>query len=78
MVGNYLFELEQGMVADNYRNVSLARELMISNESSTLMELPGPYAIVQSKENLNQIYLEFANMLDVASASNPRNYSIAG
>lgn len=78
LVGNYLFELEQGMVVDNYRNVSLARELMIGNESSTSMELPGPYAIVQSKENSNQIYLEFANMLDVASASNPNNYSIAG
>ncbi len=78
LAGNYVFELEKGFVVDNYRNSSLARELIISNESSSSMELPGPYAIIQSSENSSQIHLEFANMLDVASASNPKNYTIAG
>ncbi|MBH1939276.1 hypothetical protein I5677_00045 [Mobilitalea sibirica] len=76
--GNYTFTIEQGFVQDNFRNLSLSRSITISNTGGTTNELPGPYAIIQSTTNLSQIYLEFANMLDVTSAQTVANYSIPG
>lgn len=78
LMGDYTFILDQGFALDSYRNPSLSRSVTISNAGSSSNELPGPYAIVQSTTNLSQIYLEFANMLDVPTAVNPTHYSIPG
>lgn len=78
VLGTYTLTLNSGMVTDGYKNPSLSREIILSNTTGTSTELPGPYSIVQSSSNLNQISLEFANRLDVASAQNVANYSIPG
>ncbi len=78
ILGTYTFTLEEGFVIDAFRNRSASRQFAISNGTSTSTELPGPYAIVQSSTKLNQINVEFANRIDVASAQNISNYSIAG
>ncbi|MBP1753735.1 MAG: hypothetical protein H6Q59_133 [Firmicutes bacterium] len=78
VLGNYTFTLNYGLVNDSYKNPSLTRDIQINNTSGSSTELPGPYSIVQSSSNLNQISLEFANRLDVATAQNVGNYSIPG
>ncbi len=78
-LGTYTFAIEQGFAKDGFRNLSLRREgVVISNIGGRGVELPGPYLITQSTTNLSQIYLEFADMLDVASATNLSNYNIPG
>ena len=76
--GNYTFTLDKFFVMDNFRNYGLERTITISNTEGANIELPGPYLITQSTTNLSEIYLEFAHMLDVASAQNVANYSIPG
>lgn len=76
LAGVYSFSLEQGFVLDGFRNMSLVRQLTISNTTSR--ELPGPYAIKQSDTNLSQIVLDFEYMLDIESAQTISNYSIPG
>ncbi len=78
ILGTYTFTLGEGFVIDSFRNRSDSRQFAISNGTSTSTELPGPYSIIQSATNLNQITVEFANKIDVASAQNISNYSIAG
>lgn len=78
LAGQYIFTLEQGFAIDNFRNKSQANQVSISNAGGTASQLPPPYLIAQSSTNLSQIYLEFANMLDLATAVNVSNYSIAG
>ncbi len=78
ILGTYTFTLQEGFVIDSFRNKSISRQIAISNGSSTSTELPGPYSIAQSSTNLNQINIEFAHKIDVASAQNVSNYSIAG
>jgi hypothetical protein len=78
VLGSYAIKLPYGFVSDNYKNVSLERNIMVSNTSGTSTELPAPYAILQNASNLNQISIEFANRLDVASAQNVANYTIPG
>lgn len=78
LIGTYNFRLETGFVIDSFRNFNLPGNMTISNSNGTGSELPGPFAITQSTTNLSQIYLEFSNMLDVASATNVANYSIPG
>jgi FlaG/FlaF family flagellin (archaellin) len=78
LTGEYRFTLEQGFAIDNFRNMSAASQVVISNATGSLSQLPPPYLITQNASNPSQIYLEFANMLDVASALNLSNYSIAG
>lgn len=76
--GNYTFTIDKNFIMDNFRNNSIERTITISNTSGADLELPGPYSISQSTSNPSQIYLEFANRLDVASAQDVRNYSIPG
>ena len=78
LFGNYTFTLSKNFIMDNFRNSSIDRTITISNTSGANLELPGPYSIAQSTSNPSQIYLEFANRLDVASAQDVRNYSIPG
>ena len=77
-LGNYTFTLSKNFVMDNFRNYSIERTITISNTSGADLELPGPYSIAQSSSNPSQIYLEFANRLDLASAQDVRNYTIPG
>lgn len=77
-LGTYTFNLEAGFVTDGFRNKNLQRTLTISNTSGSSSELPGPYLIQQSTTNPNEIYVEFANMIDYASARNVNNYRITG
>ena len=77
-IGTYSFKLDVGFVLDNFRNFSMSSNVLISNSNGSALELPGPFAIIQSQTNLSQIYLEFANRLDEASAMNVANYSIPG
>lgn len=76
--GSYTFTVDQGFAKDNFRNGSLSRSITISNAGSTNLDLPAPYLITQSSTNLSQINISFAQMIDVVSASNVSNYSIAG
>lgn len=76
--GYYTFTLDKNFVVDNFKNGSLERTITVNNIEGVDMELPGPYRITQSTTNLNLIYLDFANMLDAASAQNVSNYSIPG
>ncbi len=79
LLGSYTFSIDYAFVADNFRNYSLRVDnITLSNTGGTAAELPGPYLISQSTTNLSQIYVEFANMLDVASATNIANYNIPG
>ncbi|MDF2906232.1 MAG: hypothetical protein K0R34_1553 [Herbinix sp.] len=78
VLGSYSINLPYGFVTDSYKNPSLLRDIKVSNATGTSTELPGPFAILQNSANLNQISLEFANRLDVASAQNVANYSIPG
>ncbi len=77
VLGFYSFELKQGFVTDNFKNLSGGSTVTINNSNGGT-ELPGPFRVSQSETNPNQIILEFANMLDVASAQNVNNYSITG
>lgn len=76
--GTYTFNLTSGFALDEYHNSSQLRDITIDNSNGTASELPGPYSIYQSTTNSNQIYLEFPKQLDVDSAQNIENYSIAG
>jgi len=78
LLGKYTFTLEKGFIVDNFRNMNLSRTITISNATGTSNELPGPYSIVQSSTNNNEIIIKFHNKLDVASAENKDNYSIPG
>jgi hypothetical protein len=78
VLGTYAFTMNYGLVTDTYKNPSLTRDIIISSATGSQADLPGPYSIVQSSSNLNQINLEFANRLDVASAENVANYTISG
>lgn len=77
-LGNYTFTLDKYFVMDSFRNYGIERTITVSNSEGIDLELPGPYLITQSTSNPSQIYLEFAHMLDVASAQNVMNYSIPG
>jgi hypothetical protein len=79
LAGTYTFTMDQGFAKDSFRNQSIARQITITNTSGTTTnELPGPFVIRQSMENLSQIYLDFVNKLDVTSAQTATNYSIPG
>lgn len=78
-LGNYTFTIEKNLITDNFRNTPLSNSIItVSNTGGVGLELPGPYRITQSTTNPSQIYLDFANMLDIASAQNVNNYSIPG
>lgn len=77
VLGNYKFTLVQGFVIDSYRNMSMSRDLIISNATDSELTLQAPL-IKQDPSNLDRIYLEFGVMLDRASAENVSNYSIPG
>lgn len=76
-VGYYTFSINQGFVTDNFKNLSGASTATVNNSNGGT-ELPGPFMVTQSLTNPSQITLEFANMLDLASAQNVNNYSITG
>ena len=76
--GSYTFTLGSNFAMDSFRNYSLPRTITVNNASGVHLELPGPYSIVQSTTNPSEIYLDFADMLDVNSATDVRNYSIPG
>lgn len=79
LLGSYTFSIDYGFVVDNFRNYNLRVDnITLSNTGGSAAELPGPYLITQSTTNLSQIYVEFANMLDVPSATNITNYNIPG
>jgi len=78
LFGKYTFTMPQGFVTDGFKNMSLLKEIVISNVGSTSGELPGPYLITQSTTNPSMIYLEFMDKLDAASAQTLSNYSIPG
>lgn len=78
LLGNYTFTIWQGFVIDNFKNQSLSKTINISSTGGEQLELPGPYAITQSSDNLSQIRLDFLHKLDKASAENINNYKIAG
>ncbi|NLJ97609.1 MAG: hypothetical protein GX321_10715 [Clostridiales bacterium] len=78
LYGNYTFTLSKYLIADNFKNYSIDRVITINNVSGVDLELPGPHTVKQSPNNPSQIYLEFDNRLDVASAQDIRNYTIPG
>ncbi len=78
VLGTYTFDLYAGFVTDGFKNKNLQRTLSISTTGGSSTELPGPYTITQSSTNLNEIYVEFANKVDYASAQNVNNYKITG
>lgn len=75
--GSLAFTIPQGFAQDGFKNASISKAMVISNSSGT-GELPGPYMLMQSSTNLNEITLMFSNKLDVASATNAGNYKIPG
>ena len=78
LTGQYTFDVAEGFAMDSFKNLSTSRTFTINNQGGAASELPPPYLITQSTTNLSQIYLEFSNRLDEASALNKSNYSIAG
>ncbi len=76
--GTYTFNLEAGFVTDGFKNKNLQRTLVISNTNGSSTELPGPFLVHQNTTNRNEIYVEFANMIDYVSAQNVNNYKITG
>ena len=78
LFGKYTFTMDQFFVSDSFKNYSIPRTITVNYSAGANVELPGPYMIHQSKTNLGQVYLEFSNKLDVASAQDIRNYSISG
>jgi hypothetical protein len=77
LMGDYIFALEQGFAIDNFRNLSIRRDMLISNGTGTASELPGP-VMEQSTSNPNQIVLRFMTKLDKATAETTSNYKIMG
>ncbi len=77
-MGTYTFTMAQGFVTDNFRNRSDTRAMVITTSSGTSTELPGPYSIAQASTNLSQINVRFLYKLDIATAQNISNYTIAG
>ncbi len=77
-IGTYTFNIEPGFVTDGFKNNNVQKTVIISNTSGSSTELPGPYLVHQSTTNPNEIYVEFANMIDYASANNVNNYKITG
>lgn len=78
LVGTYTFNLNQGFVTDNFKNVALTSSVLISTTGSSSTELPGPYSITQSSSNLSQIYVKFLYKLDKTSAETISNYTVTG
>ncbi|TAH73838.1 MAG: hypothetical protein EWM47_02210 [Anaerolineaceae bacterium] len=78
LLGSYTFTLDQNFARDSFRNNALPRTITINNSSGANLELPGPLIITQSSTNPSQIFLEFMDRLDEASAQDVRNYSIPG
>ena len=79
LFGNYSFTLDQYFVSDSFRNYGLPRPISIDNTGGgSSDEFPGPYLVTQSATNPSEIFIEFMNMLDVASATDVRNYHIPG
>lgn len=78
LIGTYSFNIEQGFVTDNYRNKSVVKSMSLNNASGNSAELPAPYDIRQSTDNLSQITLKFINKLDKPSAETISNYKIPG
>ena len=77
-VGTYTFNIEPGFITDGFKNKNVQKNVVISNTSGSSTELPGPFQVHQSTTNPNEIYVEFANMIDYASAQNINNYKITG
>ena len=79
LAGNYEFSIPAGFVRDAFNNESVARLVTLTNStSSSSTELPPPYTIYQDTANLSQVYVKFANMVDLTSAQTVSNYTIAG
>lgn len=78
IIGTYTFNLEHGFAEDSFKNQTLQSGVSVSNSSGSSAELPKPLLITQSATNLSEIFIEFGNRLDVASAEDKNNYSIAG
>lgn len=76
--GVYTFTLFGGFVEDSFKNYSESSVITINNMTSSTSELPGPYLVAQSKTNLNQIIVNFANRIDLESAQQLSNYNIPG
>lgn len=78
LYGNYTFTLNKYLITDSFKNYSIDRVITINNISGVNLELPGPHTIKQSSSNPSQIYLEFDNRLDLATAQDKGNYIIPG
>jgi hypothetical protein len=78
LIGRFTFTLDAGFVKDNYRNLSVAKNITIGINSGDASELPAPISITQSATNLNEINIKFENKLDETSAETISNYSITG
>lgn len=77
-LGYYTFTLDKTFVTDTFKNYATEKSITVNNIEGNELELAGPYMVTQSTTNPSQIYLEFANMLDVPSAQDIRNYTIPG
>lgn len=80
LYGDYTFTLPEGFVVDAFQNLSYSKTITVRNSSAAGegIKLAEPYSIYQSEANHSFIYVEFADKLDVATASDPNNYSISG
>lgn len=80
LYGDYTFTLAEGFVKDAFQNLSYSRTITVRNGSGAggANKLAEPYSIYQSVDNHSFIFVEFADKLDDATASDPNNYSISG
>lgn len=78
LYGTYVVTLPQGFVVDGFKNISVEKSIPVSTTGNVESELLPPYSISQDKTNLSLVYVDFANKIDVATASVSGNYTIAG
>lgn len=76
--GKYEIALPEGFVKDAFYNKSAATKVNVTSDATADTTLPAPKSIVQSTTDSNVIVVTFDHKLDLASAQNVSNYTIAG
>lgn len=78
MSGKYEIAIPAGFVRDAYFNKSTKVTVNVTSSATADTTLPAPTSIAQSNEDGSVIIIKFGQKLDLASAQNVSNYTVAG
>ena len=78
MSGKYEIAIPAGFVRDGYYNKSAKVTVKVTSSATADTTLPAPTSIAQSNEDGSVIVIKFNHKLDLATAENASNYTVAG